>query len=170
MNRDRKSTQEKSDKALVIDEFCHRIPELQDIFNLNKTNVLILPDGTPLTLTMINAHKFISNSKDAFVVKYRLPDTMQLELLENLLKVFEDRGIKMMKLYCNTFDEDGYCKFVSLSKLGEFSRLYDLPSPYMSFSIDFAGNNATPWALSIITNINSTAIDLCLVQKGNKAG
>ena len=113
--------------------------------------------------------KIISNVENDnvnyYTKKITFDENIQIDSLIGVLKQFETDEIKLSVCHCNTFDEDGHPLYCQYSTIDDIIKVSELPSPYVSFSVDFCNRKSMMYSFSLLANINSNILTYVIDKK-----
>ena len=104
--------------------------------------------------------KLISKKEDTSgepkQIFYKFDDTIQVENIGDVLKMFELEGNKIDICYVSTYSESGSVSQCSFNNIDDLKELETFPNPSMSFVVDYVNTVTNQYSYSIeaSTNVN----------------
>lgn len=97
-------------------------------------------------------------------IEYTLSNNVQRDIVEDIISYFENETTRMRICHCSSFDDDGHPLHRCYHAKSELVELADLPSPYISFTIDFSDTEGK-YVHSVLMHINSNIVTYYVDKK-----
>lgn len=131
---------------------------------MNETEDGALDTGKQIGTHTIEKVEVFDNTR-YFTKNYTLSNNVQADAISDIIAFFETDAVVMTRCHCSTFNEDGHPLDKIYYSKEDLSDIHSLPSPYISFTIEFRNTNTKAYVFSLLMDINSPVITYA-VNKG----
>ena len=96
---------------------------------------------------------------------YSLNKTIQIDTLFEVINFFKGDEYEFRSCNCMSYDENGGSIYFEYDNVDDIRKIVKLPSPYVSFSIDFCDKQLKNYKFSLTTAINSNYVHYIINKK-----